>query len=76
MRVCGYMVASVLDQKKNIPASFIFPLRKSAFPIGLAFFHISTKKKYRRFLKEIGGNNSFSWEKSGGQPQFLKEVQL
>ena len=38
---------------KNIPMSFVFSLQKSSFPIGLAFFCISTHKMYRQFFCRI-----------------------
>ena len=53
------MIASVLNQKKNIPTSFVFLLRKSAFPIGLTFFCIGTKNVLAFFCTISVGITAF-----------------
>ena len=37
-------------------------------------FSVSVSKIYRLFLQDMGGNNGFSLENSGGQPQFSREI--
>ena len=67
-----YTISFVLDQKN--PTSFVSLLRKYGFAIRDAFFTSVFKKMYPRFLQDIGGNNGFSLENSGSQPQFSAEV--
>ena len=62
MRRCGFVIVSVLDQKKNIPTSFVFLLRKSAFPIELAFFCNSSKIVAAFFCGTSAKLTAFHWK--------------
>ena len=54
---CRYMIASVSDWK-NSPIAFVFFLRKSGFPIGIAPFCISTKNVLEFFCGISAGKTA------------------